>query len=225
MVIDGRTNEQFDEAHIEGALSASSYDTGFATKVSRVAPAGADIVVVAASSGDERDAAQLLASVGLPVRGFLEGGMTAWRTEERPVRRIELIDPDELARRVASEAATAARSSSTSATSPSTRASTSPARSTSPTATSPAGSTSCPATARSRRSAAAASAAASPPRSSSAPASRSSTSARASASGATAATRCRAVPPRQRRPLPERGVESVSPHFADKVMTYSYWLL
>jgi hydroxyacylglutathione hydrolase len=100
VVIDGRTNEQFDEAHIAGALSASSYDTGFATKVSRVAPAGSDIVVVAASRGDERAAAQLLASVGLPVRGFLEGGMTAWRTEERPVRRIELIDPDELAHRV-----------------------------------------------------------------------------------------------------------------------------
>ncbi|HEX6782657.1 MAG TPA: rhodanese-like domain-containing protein [Solirubrobacterales bacterium] len=100
VVIDGRTNEQFDEAHIEGALSASSYDTGFATKVSRVAPEGSDIVVVAASSGDERQAAQLLASVGLAVRGYLEGGMTAWRTEERPVHRIELIDPDELARRV-----------------------------------------------------------------------------------------------------------------------------
>jgi glyoxylase-like metal-dependent hydrolase (beta-lactamase superfamily II)/rhodanese-related sulfurtransferase len=100
VVIDGRTNEQFDEAHIEGALSASSYDTGFATKVSRVVPEGADIVVVAASSGDERSAAQLLASVGLAVRGYLEGGMTAWRTEELPVHRIELIDPDELARRV-----------------------------------------------------------------------------------------------------------------------------
>jgi glyoxylase-like metal-dependent hydrolase (beta-lactamase superfamily II)/rhodanese-related sulfurtransferase len=99
VVIDGRTNEQFDEAHIEGALSASAYDTGFATKVSRVAPPGSDIVVVAASSGDERRAAQMLASVGLAVRGYLEGGMTAWRTEERPVHRIELIDPDELARR------------------------------------------------------------------------------------------------------------------------------
>jgi glyoxylase-like metal-dependent hydrolase (beta-lactamase superfamily II)/rhodanese-related sulfurtransferase len=100
VVIDGRTNDQFDEAHIEGALSASSYDTGFATKVSRVAREGADIVIVAASSGDERAAAQLLASVGLSVRGFLEGGMTAWRVEGRPVHRIELIDPDELARRV-----------------------------------------------------------------------------------------------------------------------------
>ncbi|MGN6585875.1 MAG: rhodanese-like domain-containing protein, partial [Solirubrobacterales bacterium] len=104
VVIDGRTNDQFDEAHIEGALSASSYDTGFATKVSRVAPEGTDIVVVAASSGDERRAAQMLASVGLAVRGYLEGGMTAWRTEERPVHRIELIDPEELARRVDGDA-------------------------------------------------------------------------------------------------------------------------
>ena len=99
VVIDGRTNEQFDEAHIAGALSTSSYDTGFATKVSRVAPAGAEIIVVAAADSDERHAAELLAAVGLPVRGFLAGGMTAWRTEERPVERIELIDPDELARR------------------------------------------------------------------------------------------------------------------------------
>jgi hydroxyacylglutathione hydrolase len=100
VVIDGRTNDQFDEAHIAGALSTSSYDTGFATKVSRVAPEGAEIIVVAASDGDERDAAELLAAVGMRVRGFLEGGMTAWRTDERVVERIELIDPEELARRV-----------------------------------------------------------------------------------------------------------------------------
>ena len=99
VVIDGRTNEEFDESHIPGALSTSAYDTGFATKVSRVAPAGVDVIMVAASDGDERHAAELLASVGIRVRGFLEGGMTAWREEERPVQRIELITPDELAGR------------------------------------------------------------------------------------------------------------------------------
>ena len=97
VVIDGRTNEEFDEAHIPGALSTSAYDTGFATKVSRVAPVGADVIVVAASDGDERDAAELLAAVGMRVRGFLEGGMTAWRMEGRPLEKIELIDPEELA--------------------------------------------------------------------------------------------------------------------------------
>ena len=100
VVIDGRTNEQFDESHIAGALSTSAYDTGFATKVSRVAPRDAALIVITASDGDERHVAELLAAVGLQVRGFLEGGMTAWRSEDRPVQRIELIDPNQLAERL-----------------------------------------------------------------------------------------------------------------------------
>ncbi len=102
VVIDGRTNEEFDESHIAGALSTSAYDTGFATKVSRVAQPGADLILLAASDSDERQAAELLAAVGLTVLGFIEGGMTAWRTESRPVESIELIDPAELATRVGS---------------------------------------------------------------------------------------------------------------------------
>ena len=39
MLVDARTNDQFDEAHIAGAISASAYDTGFATKVAKVVPA------------------------------------------------------------------------------------------------------------------------------------------------------------------------------------------
>jgi len=105
ILIDARTNEQFDEAHIPGAISASAYDTGFATKVGRVVPGDAELIVVAASDGYELEAAELLASVGLRVRGFLEGGMTAWRSEERPVRRIELIDPNVLAERLGSNQA------------------------------------------------------------------------------------------------------------------------
>jgi rhodanese-related sulfurtransferase/glyoxylase-like metal-dependent hydrolase (beta-lactamase superfamily II) len=101
VVIDARTNEQFDEAHIPGAISASAYDTGFGTKVARVVPDSAELIVVAASDGYEMEAAELLASVGLRVRGFLAGGMTAWRSEGRPVHRIEMIDPDQLAERMA----------------------------------------------------------------------------------------------------------------------------
>jgi rhodanese-related sulfurtransferase len=102
ILVDARTNEQFDEAHIPGAISASAYDTGFATKVAQVVDEGAELIVVAASDGYELEAAELLASVGLRVRGYLDGGMTAWRSEERPVERIELIDPDVLAERLSS---------------------------------------------------------------------------------------------------------------------------
>ena len=92
LAVDSRTNEQFDEAHIPGAISASAYDTGFATKVAQVIPPDAEVVIVAASDGNELEAAELLAAVGLGVRGFLGGGMSAWRAEERPVSRIEAID-------------------------------------------------------------------------------------------------------------------------------------
>jgi glyoxylase-like metal-dependent hydrolase (beta-lactamase superfamily II)/rhodanese-related sulfurtransferase len=100
LAVDSRTNEQFDEAHIPGAISASGYDTGFATKVAQVVPADAELLVVAASDGNELEAAELLAAVGLRVRGFLGGGMTAWRAEDRPVERIEAIDLAELAQRI-----------------------------------------------------------------------------------------------------------------------------
>lgn len=100
VVIDARTNEQFDEAHIPGALSVSTYDTGFATKVAEVVDPETELIVVAASDGYELEAAQLLASVGLSARGYLHGGMTAWRSEGRPVESIELIDVSELESRV-----------------------------------------------------------------------------------------------------------------------------
>jgi glyoxylase-like metal-dependent hydrolase (beta-lactamase superfamily II)/rhodanese-related sulfurtransferase len=97
LAVDSRTNEQFDEAHIPGAISASAYDTGFATKVAQVMPPDAEVVIVAASDGNELEAAELLAAVGMRVRGFLGGGMSAWRAEERPVRRIEATDAAGLA--------------------------------------------------------------------------------------------------------------------------------
>jgi hydroxyacylglutathione hydrolase len=100
LAVDSRTNEQFDEAHIPGSISASAYDTGFATKVAHVVPPDSELVIVAASEGYELEAAELLAAVGLLVRGFLGGGMSAWRAEERPVQRIEPIDPQQLAERL-----------------------------------------------------------------------------------------------------------------------------
>src|SRR5207244_5055966 len=103
ILVDARTNEQFDEAHIPGAISASAYDTGFATKVAQVVPPDVEVIVVAASDGYELEAAELLASVGIRVRGFLEGGMTAWRSEERPVQRIPMLDPDALSERLSDD--------------------------------------------------------------------------------------------------------------------------
>ena len=67
VLVDARTNEQFDEAHIPGAISASAYDTGFATKVAQVVPADAELIVVAASDGYELRGGRA-AGLGRPAR-------------------------------------------------------------------------------------------------------------------------------------------------------------
>lgn len=103
IVIDARTNEQFDEAHIPGALSVSAGALGFATKVGQVVPPDAKLIVVAASDGYELEASELLAAAGLRVHGYLAGGMTAWREEARPVERIELLESNDLAARLDSK--------------------------------------------------------------------------------------------------------------------------
>jgi hydroxyacylglutathione hydrolase len=103
LVVDARTNDQFDEAHIPGAISASASDTGFATKVGHVVAPDSRLILVAASDGYELEAAELLASVGLRTSGFLAGGMTAWRSGGLPVARVELIDADTLAERMEAE--------------------------------------------------------------------------------------------------------------------------
>jgi len=103
VLIDIRANEQFDEAHIPGALAACASATGFATKVAKVVPIDAELIVVGAGGDDhELEAAKLLAAVGLRVGSFLAGGMTAWRSEGRRVERLEMIEPAELADRLES---------------------------------------------------------------------------------------------------------------------------
>ena len=96
VLVDARTNEQFDEAHVPGAISASAADTGFATKVAQVVSPDTELIVVAASDDYELAAAELLGAVGLKVTGFLAGGMTAWRSEDRPVARVATLPADRL---------------------------------------------------------------------------------------------------------------------------------
>ena len=90
----------------------------------QVVPPDVELIVVAASDGYELAAADLLASVGLRVRGFLAGGMTAWRSEGRPVEPAR-ADRRRRARRPARRRATGRRCS-TSATPTSSPPATSP---------------------------------------------------------------------------------------------------
>ena len=97
LIVDVRTDQQFDEAHIPGSLSNTMLRSGFGTKLAWLADRGQEIVFVGRDDEDGRQAARLAVAVGVRnLGGFLSGGMTSWRAESRDVSRIERIGVDEL---------------------------------------------------------------------------------------------------------------------------------
>ena len=104
MVVDVRTDQQFDDAHVPGAVAITILRAGFGSKLAWLADPGGEIVVVGRDDDDARCAAELAASVGIrTVKGFLAGGMTSWREERRPVDRVERVTVPELHERMAAD--------------------------------------------------------------------------------------------------------------------------
>jgi rhodanese-related sulfurtransferase/glyoxylase-like metal-dependent hydrolase (beta-lactamase superfamily II) len=94
LLVDVRTDLQFDDAHIPGAICNPAVRAGFGTKLAWVARSGQEVVFLGRDDEDARHAAQLAAAVGIgAVGGFLAGGMTSWREEKRPTESVRRIDP------------------------------------------------------------------------------------------------------------------------------------
>jgi hydroxyacylglutathione hydrolase len=97
LVVDIRTDLQFDEAHVPGAVAISALRAGFGTKLAWLADRERDTVLVGRDDADALHAAELAAAVGLTrVSGYLAGGMTSWREERRAVDRVERVDVRDL---------------------------------------------------------------------------------------------------------------------------------
>ncbi len=97
LLIDVRTDQQFDDAHIDGAISDPMLRAGFGSKLAWVADPEQEIVFIGRDDEDGRRAARLAVAVGLrKLGGYLHGGMTSWRQEKRPVSRIERVAVDDM---------------------------------------------------------------------------------------------------------------------------------
>jgi glyoxylase-like metal-dependent hydrolase (beta-lactamase superfamily II)/rhodanese-related sulfurtransferase len=97
LLVDVRTPYQFDDAHVPGAICIPIVEAGFGTKLAWVAEYDQDIVLIGRDDADASHAAALAAAIGLRnVGGFLHGGMTSWRIEDKEVESIERIDVDGL---------------------------------------------------------------------------------------------------------------------------------
>jgi rhodanese-related sulfurtransferase len=139
LVVDVRTELQFDEAHVPGAVSITARRAGFGSKLAWLAEPGTPIVLVGRDNDDAVEAAGLAAAVGLrEIAGYLAGGMTSWREERRPVATVARMTVPELHERWEN----GDRPQSTCASARSGTPATSPAPSSRPTTTS----TACPTT-------------------------------------------------------------------------------
>jgi hydroxyacylglutathione hydrolase len=101
MLVDVRTDQQFDDAHIPGAICNPMLTAGFGSKLAWLGHPRREIVFVGRDDEDGRRAARLALSVGLrTLGGFLHGGMTSWRQEKRPIQRVERLPLEELPARL-----------------------------------------------------------------------------------------------------------------------------
>lgn len=101
MLVDVRTDLQFDDVHIEGSICIPSFSAGFGSRLAWLADHDREIVFIGRDDADGRRAAQLARSVGVVgVGGLLAGGMTNWRQERHPVQSTERLPAAELARRL-----------------------------------------------------------------------------------------------------------------------------
>jgi len=97
LVVDIRTELEFDEAHIPGAICITSRRAGFGSKLAWIAEPGQALVLVGDDDADALEAVGLAGSVGLgAVGGYLAGGMGAWRHDELDVERVDRMTVSEL---------------------------------------------------------------------------------------------------------------------------------
>ena len=97
LVVDVRTELQFDEAHIPRAVCITALRGGFGSRLAWIADPGQPLVLVGRDDEDARDAAGLAGAVGLSnIAGYLAGGMTSWREEKQPVDRVVRMTLSEL---------------------------------------------------------------------------------------------------------------------------------
>lgn len=100
-LVDGRGPREFAAEHVSGSVSATMTKAGVGTRAAWVVDPDSDVVVTAATDAEATRMGRMLEAVGLlRLRGYLTGGIGAWRESDRVVATTASIDVPELARRL-----------------------------------------------------------------------------------------------------------------------------
>jgi hydroxyacylglutathione hydrolase len=97
LIVDVRTELQYDDAHVPRSVCITALRAGFGSKLAWIADHEQSVVLIGRDDDDARHAAELAEAVGVTnLGGFLAGGFTSWREERLPVKRIPRMTVDEL---------------------------------------------------------------------------------------------------------------------------------
>jgi glyoxylase-like metal-dependent hydrolase (beta-lactamase superfamily II) len=96
LIVDTRTDEQFDAGHVGGAVCIPMLSAGFGSKLAWLADADREIVLIGRDDRDGQRAVGLAAAIAVfNVAGYLGGGMASWHGEFKTIERLAV---DRLAR-------------------------------------------------------------------------------------------------------------------------------
>jgi glyoxylase-like metal-dependent hydrolase (beta-lactamase superfamily II)/rhodanese-related sulfurtransferase len=100
-LLDGRDTLEYDAAHAPGSVSVTMANAAVGTRAAWVLDLDAPVVVLAAGDAEMRTMVRLLEAVGFrDLRGYVAGGIAAWRDADLPIQVTEAIGIEELARRL-----------------------------------------------------------------------------------------------------------------------------
>jgi len=98
VVLDVRSPADFGEGHIPGAVNVWVESSPFAPRVAMVAPLDKPFVLVAAGPSDLQRAVEALGRAGMDdIAGYLQRGMTDWKSEGLSEARVPQITVHDLA--------------------------------------------------------------------------------------------------------------------------------
>ena len=104
ILIDGRDQREFDAAHIPGSINVTMNQSGVGTRAAWAVDPESEVIATADGDEDARRMARMLEAVGIRnVRGYLAGGISAWRATKLPVDTTPAVDVPALAERLRRE--------------------------------------------------------------------------------------------------------------------------
>lgn len=101
VLIDGRDQREFDAAHVPGSINVTMNQSGVGTRAAWMVDPESEVIVAAEGDDDARRMARMLEAVGFRhVRGYLEGGISAWRATRLNAQTTPALDIPGLAERL-----------------------------------------------------------------------------------------------------------------------------